>query len=157
MQKITPFLWYEKDAIGAARHYKSVFGEENVSIDGEDNFDDSFEQGVQVVSLTIFGVQFRLMAAGKHQEHNDMISFEVSCKDQAEVDTYWDALVADGGQESQCGWCIDKYGIRWQIIPARYYELMSDPDKERSGRAVQAMMGMKKLIVADLEAAAEGK
>ncbi len=155
MQKLTPFIWLEQDALGAAKHYKSVFGEDNVRMEGHDAFHDPWEHDVMIVSLTIFGVDFKLMAAGKHQEHNDMISFEIMCKDQVEVDLYWNGLIADGGAESQCGWCIDKFGVRWQIVPERYYELMSDPDSAKQNRVMEAMFKMKKLIVADLEAAAE--
>lgn len=156
MQKLTPFIWYESDAIGAARYYRSIFGEKNVAIHDEDSFNTESSGPVQVVTVEMFGTQMRLMSAGPHQQYTDMVSFEVMCDDQAEVDAYWDGLIVDGGSPVQCGWCKDKYGISWQIIPKRFRELASDPDQEKSGRVMQAMMGMQKLIVSELEAAYNG-
>ena len=81
----------------------------------------------------------------------------MACPDQAEVDRLWEALLADGGKENNCGWLVDRFGMSWQIVPDRFVELLADPDPERAGRVVQAMMGMQKLVVADLEAAADGR
>ena len=96
-------------------------------------------------------------SAYKHEfAFNEAVSFTVDCADQAEVDYFWDKLTADGGEESQCGWLKDKYGMSWQIVPKRLGELLTDPDKGRAERAMKAMLGMKKIIVADLEKAAQG-
>jgi predicted 3-demethylubiquinone-9 3-methyltransferase (glyoxalase superfamily) len=156
MQKITPFLWYEKDAIGVARYYKTIFGDD-ASIAGEENLDGTPSGEVQIITLTLFGQNFRLMSAGPHDLFNDAISFEVLCDGQAEVDKYWNALTADGGKESMCGWLNDKYGVRWQIVPKQLNDLMSDPDQAKAGRVMQAMLKMNKIIIADLELASKGE
>jgi len=156
MATLTPFVWLEKDALGSVRYYRSIFGEANVHIHGEEHFDETPSGPVQVITADLFGTTMRLMSAGPHQEYTDMISFEVLCADQAEVDRYWNGLIADGGKESQCGWCKDKFGISWQIVPKRFVELMSDPDPEKVGRVMQAMFQMQKLDVATLERAAQG-
>lgn len=148
MSKVTPFLWFEKDAAGVARYYRDIFGPDNVKFANEQSMEDTPSGSVQVVSLTIFDQPFRLMSAGPHHEFNDAVSFQVDCKDQAEVDKYWDAITKDG-QESMCGWCIDKYGVRWQITPENMSELVSNP----SGQ--QAMLQMKKLDIAKLREANE--
>jgi predicted 3-demethylubiquinone-9 3-methyltransferase (glyoxalase superfamily) len=88
-------------------------------------------------------------------QFTEAVSFQIHCADQAEVDHYWDRLT-EGGEESQCGWLKDRFGLSWQVIPARLYELLSDPDPGRAQRAMQAMLGMRKLVVAELEQAADG-
>ena len=153
MSSLTPFLWYENDAIGVARYYKSIFGEENVTIEGDDSLDGTPSGSVQIVSLSIFGTKMRLMSAGPHDKFNESISFEISCKDQSEVDKYWGGLTADGGETGNCGWCKDKYGVSWQIVPVQLGQLMSNPDREKANKVMQAMLKMHKLVVADLEAA----
>ena len=109
---------------------------------------------VEIVVIELFGQEFTLMSAGPEFKFTEAISFVVDCRDQEEVDYYWERLTADGGEESMCGWLKDKYGLSWQIIPRRLNELMSDPDKEKAGRATQAMLQMKKIDVAKLEEAA---
>jgi predicted 3-demethylubiquinone-9 3-methyltransferase (glyoxalase superfamily) len=94
--------------------------------------------------------------AGPEFKFNESISFFVECEDQADVDNFWEALTADGGEESMCGWLKDKYGLSWQIVPKRLGELMGDPDPEKSKRVRQAMLKMQKIIVADLQKAYEG-
>jgi predicted 3-demethylubiquinone-9 3-methyltransferase (glyoxalase superfamily) len=91
---------------------------------------------------------------GPHFKFNEAVSFQIPCKDQAEVDYYWTALTADGGVESQCGWLKDKFGLSWQVVPDALPRLLGDPDPARAGRAMQAMLGMKKIEVDKLEAAA---
>jgi predicted 3-demethylubiquinone-9 3-methyltransferase (glyoxalase superfamily) len=145
MQKITPFLWYKSDAIGIATFYRSVFGEENVQIIDEENFTGTPSGHVQVVTTVLFGNTFQIMSAGKHDEFNDAISFVVNCKDQTEIDSYWNKLTSNGGKESQCGWCIDKYGVRWQIVPENMSELIATPKK------MQKTLTMSKIIIADLQ------
>lgn len=148
MQKITPFLWYETDdAINVARYYQSVFGNENVEINNEKSFSDTPSGDVQVVSINLFGTAFTLMSAGPHATFNDAVSFVVNCDNQEEIDRLWNTLISDGGEESMCGWCRDKYGVRWQIIPHNINELTA------SQSAMQAMLKMKKIVIADLTAA----
>jgi predicted 3-demethylubiquinone-9 3-methyltransferase (glyoxalase superfamily) len=109
-----------------------------------------------LAEVTLAGTPYQLIGGQVGFALNPSVSLSVSCENQAEVDRYWDALTADGGQESQCGWLIDRWGLSWQIVPIRLVELLADPDPERSARATAAMMGMRRLVVADLEAAADG-
>ncbi len=111
----------------------------------------------EVVDLTLRGQALTLMAAGPYFKQTEAFSLVIDCKDQAEVDYFWDALTRDGGQESQCGWLKDKFGVSWQVTPRRLVELTTDPDKARAGRAAQAMMTMKKIDIAAIEAAADGE
>jgi predicted 3-demethylubiquinone-9 3-methyltransferase (glyoxalase superfamily) len=111
---------------------------------------------VKVVDFTLFGQRFQAMTAGPHHEFNDAISIVVLCDDQEELDRYWDRLLENGGEPLECGWLIDRYGLRWQIVPARLDEMMADPDRARSKRATDAMLQMTKLDIAALEAAYRG-
>lgn len=152
MQKITPFLWFEKDAMGVAKYYLSIFKDSKIK--NSQVVENTPSGTIEIVTIELFGQEFTLMSAGPMFKFTEAISFIVDCKDQEEVDYYWDKLTADGGEESQCGWCKDKYGLSWQILPRRLNELTSDKDKEKAERAVQAMLKMKKIIVADIEKAA---
>ena len=105
------------------------------------------------VAFELDGQEFMGMNAGPQFKFNEAVSMSVNCEDQAEVDYFWNALTADGGEESMCSWCKDKYGLSWQIVPKQLGELMGDPDPEKSGRVMQAMLKMKKIIVADLKKA----
>jgi predicted 3-demethylubiquinone-9 3-methyltransferase (glyoxalase superfamily) len=111
---------------------------------------------VKVVEFTLLGQRFRAMSAGPHHEFNDAISIVVECDDQAELDRYWDALVEWGGKPQACGWLIDRFGLRWQIVPAVLGEMMSDKDPARSKRATDAMLKMFKLDIATLQKAYRG-
>jgi len=111
---------------------------------------------VKVVDFTLFGQRFQAMTAGPHHEFNDAISLVVECDDQAELDRYWKALLAGGGKEQACGWLIDRFGVRWQIVPAALLRMMADEDRARSRRVSDAMMTMIKLDIAALEAAYRG-
>ena len=105
---------------------------------------------------TANGQRFKGINGGPaHAGFTETISFSVDCADQAEVDRYWEALTADGGEESMCGWLRDRFGLSWQIVPVRLYELVSDPDRARAQAAVGAMLSMQRIVVADLEAAAD--
>lgn len=156
--KIAPFLWYDTQAEEAARFYCEVFSD--ATIDEVTHYPDGAPEGlagsVMSVTFTLAGQRFTGLNAGPHFTFNEAVSFFVTCADQAEVDTYWNALTADGGQESECGWLKDRFGLSWQIVPQRLLELQSDPDPERAGRVMQAMLTMRKLDVAALEAAAAG-
>ena len=155
MQKITPFLWYDTQAEEAARFYTSLF--DNSRIVNVDRFENAGPAGdVTVVTFELDGVQYQAMNAGPEFKFNESFSLLVDCEDQAEVDRLWNALTAGGGEESMCGWLKDKYGLSWQIVPRRLNELLADPDKEKAGRAMQAMLQMQKLDVRALEEAAAG-
>ena len=155
MQKITPFLWYAKEAEEAAKFYTSIFPNSRVErVTAMQSDSPSGPPGsVKVVDFTLFGQPFQAMTAGPHHDFNDAISMVVCCDNQAELDKYWNALLQGGGKEQACGWLMDKYGLRWQIVPTRLYEMMSGNDPARSKRATDAMLGMIKLDIATLEEA----
>jgi predicted 3-demethylubiquinone-9 3-methyltransferase (glyoxalase superfamily) len=151
--KIFPHLWYAEEAEEAARFYASVFPDSRV-----DNVTPLLSESpsgppgsVKVVDFTLFGQRFQAITAGPHHEFNDAISLVVACDDQAELDRYWDALLEDGGEPQACGWLIDRFGVRWQIVPAALDEMMRDVDPERSKRVSDAVMKMVKLDIAALE------
>jgi predicted 3-demethylubiquinone-9 3-methyltransferase (glyoxalase superfamily) len=152
MQKITPFLWFEKDAMGVAKYYASIF--KDAKIMTPETLDDTPSGSVQIVTIQLFGQEFTIMSAGPEFKFTEAISFVVDCADQEEVDYYWNALTANGGEESMCGWLKDRYGLSWQITPRRLTQLMSDPDRAKANRVMQAMLTMKKIVIADLEKAA---
>jgi predicted 3-demethylubiquinone-9 3-methyltransferase (glyoxalase superfamily) len=108
---------------------------------------------VKVVNFVLFGQRFQAMTAGPHHDFNDAISMVVECENQAELDRYWDALLQGGGKPQACGWLIDKYGVRWQIVPKRMNEFIADTDPVRGKRVADAMLKMVKLDIATLEAA----
>ena len=151
MQKITPFLWFDKEAREAAKFYTSVFKESKIK--SPVSLDDTPQGTVDIISLELFGQDFTLMSAGPEFKFNESISFVIDCVDQEEVDYYWDHLTSNGGAESQCGWLKDKFGVSWQVVPRQLGELMSDPDQEKAGRTMQAMLKMKKIIISDLQKA----
>jgi len=156
--KIYPFLWYAKEAEEAAKFYASIFPNSRVDrVTAMQSESPSGPPGsVKVVDFTLFGQRFQAMTAGPHHEFNDAISMVVLCDDQAELDRYWVALLEGGGQEQACGWLTDRYGLRWQIIPARFDEMMADKDRARSKRVTDAMLQMVKLDIAALEKAYRG-
>ena len=156
--KMYPFLWYATEAEEAARFYASVFPDSRVDrVTMMMSESPSGPPGsVKVVDFTLLGQRFQAMSAGPHHEFNDAISIVVACDDQAELDRYWNALLDNGGQAQACGWLIDKFGLRWQIVPAIMDEMMSDTDPARSKRATDAMLKMIKLDIATLEKAYRG-
>jgi predicted 3-demethylubiquinone-9 3-methyltransferase (glyoxalase superfamily) len=156
--KIYPFLWYAKDAEAAARFYTSTFPDSRIErVTSMMSESPSGPPGtVKVVDFTLFGQRFSAMTAGPHQEFNDAISLTVVCEDQDELDRYWNALLEDGGKPVACGWLIDRYGLRWQIVPRRMEEMLRDRDPVRSKRATDAMMTMVKFDIAALEEAYRG-
>jgi predicted 3-demethylubiquinone-9 3-methyltransferase (glyoxalase superfamily) len=158
-RKIRTFLWYAKEAEEAARFYASIFPDSRVDrVTPMLSESPSGPPGsVKVVDFTLFGQPFQAMTAGPHHDFNDAISIVVSCDDQKELDRYWDALLQGGGQPQACGWLVDRYGLRWQIVPAVLYEMMADKDPARSKRATDAMLTMIKLDIAALEKAYRGK
>ncbi len=112
---------------------------------------------VLTASFELEGMQFTALNGGPEFKFNEAISFYVDCEDQTEVDYYWERLIADGGEESQCGWLKDKFGLSWQIVPRRLMELMGDADPVKGERVMQAMLQMSKIVVAELESAYAGE
>jgi predicted 3-demethylubiquinone-9 3-methyltransferase (glyoxalase superfamily) len=157
--KIRTFLWYAKEAEEAAKFYASIFPDSRVDrVTPMLSESPSGPPGsVKVVDFTLFGQPFQAMTAGPHHDFNDAISIMVSCDDQKELDRYWDALLQGGGRPQACGWLIDRYGLRWQIVPAVLDEMMADKDPARSKRVTDAMMTMIKLDKAALEKAYRGQ
>ena len=154
--KIFPFLWYAKAADEAARFYASIFPDSRV--DRVTTIQSETPSGppgsVKLVDFTLFGQRFQAMTAGPHQEFNDAVSMVVLCDDQAELDRYWNALLEGGGRPQACGWLIDRFGVRWQIIPAMLEDMMGQKDPARSKRVTDALLKMVKLDIAALERAA---
>jgi predicted 3-demethylubiquinone-9 3-methyltransferase (glyoxalase superfamily) len=152
MRKITPFLWFDTQAEEAMKFYVSLFTNSKIFdiTPGPNGIASS-------VRFELEGQEFIAFNAGPEFKFNEAISFFVDCDDQAEVDYFWNALIANGGEESMCGWLKDKYGLSWQIIPKQLGELMGDPDPEKSTRVRDAMLTMKKIIVADLQKAYNGR
>src|SRR5258706_3671654 len=148
--RICPFLWYATKAEEAARFYTSIFPDSRVDrVTSMNSESPSGPPGsVKVVDLTLFGQRFQAMTAGSHHDFNDAISMVVLCDDQAELDKYWSALLEGGGQAQACGWLHDRYGLRWQIVPARLVDMMADEDPGRSKRVSDAMLQMIKLDIA---------
>jgi predicted 3-demethylubiquinone-9 3-methyltransferase (glyoxalase superfamily) len=155
--KIFPHLWYAKEAEQAAKFYASIFPDSSVDlITALQSESPSGPPGsVKVVDFTLLGQRFQAMSAGPHHEFNDAISMVVLCENQAELDRYWNALL-EGGKPQACGWLIDKFGLRWQIVPAAFDEMMRDTDQARSKRVTDAMLKMVKLDIAALEKAYRG-
>jgi len=156
MQKITPFLWYAKEAEEAATFYASIFPDSRVvRVTAMPAESPSGPAGsVKIVEFVLFGQEFIAMTAGPLDPFNHAVSFSVSCDDQAEIDRYWNALVSNGGSAEQCGWLKDRYGLSWQIVPAVLGKLMGQTDKAKARRTAEAMMKMVKFDIAALEAAA---
>jgi predicted 3-demethylubiquinone-9 3-methyltransferase (glyoxalase superfamily) len=152
---ITPFLWFDTEAEEAAQLYTSLFP--NSRITDVTHYGESGPRDpglVMTVAFELDGTRFLALNGGPQFRFTEAVSFVVDCADQTEVDRYWDALTANGGEESACGWLKDRFGLSWQIVPRRLRELMTDPDGDKVQRVVAAMLTMKKLEVAELEAAA---
>jgi predicted 3-demethylubiquinone-9 3-methyltransferase (glyoxalase superfamily) len=153
--KIFTHLWYATEAEEAARFYASIFPDSRVDrVTPLRSDTPSGPAGsVKVVDFTLLGQRFQAISAGPHHAFNDAVSLVVLCDDQAELDRYWNALLDGGGRPQACGWLVDRFGLRWQIVPARLDELMRDEDPVRSKRVTEAMLKMVKLDVAALEKA----
>jgi predicted 3-demethylubiquinone-9 3-methyltransferase (glyoxalase superfamily) len=156
-RKIVPNLWFDSQAEEAAIYYIDVFGSGRViSVARYPEGAPGPVGSVMTVEFEVGGLTFVGINGGPQFPFTEAVSFQIDCADQAEVDRFWDRFIGDGGQESQCGWLKDRYGLSWQVVPAGMAELFADPDPARAQRAVQAMLGMKKLDVTALRAAAEG-
>lgn len=153
--KIFTHLWYATGADEAARFYASIFPDSRVDrVWALPSDSPSGAAGsVKIVDFTLFGQHFQAITAGPHHEFNDAISIVVLCDSQAELDRYWNALLEGGGRPQACGWLIDRFGLRWQIVPAVMDEMMRDGDTARSKRVAEAMLKMVKLDIAALEKA----
>jgi predicted 3-demethylubiquinone-9 3-methyltransferase (glyoxalase superfamily) len=143
--KISTFLWFESGADEAARLYCSIFPISKITSTSKTS-----------TSFEIEGQRFIAFNGGPHYRLNPAISLFVSCNTQDEVDALWSRFLAAGGQESKCGWLVDRFGLSWQIIPTQLLELMSDPDPAAAGRVVQCMLGMQKIDIAALQRAHRG-
>jgi predicted 3-demethylubiquinone-9 3-methyltransferase (glyoxalase superfamily) len=156
MPRITPNLWFDTESLEAAEFYCSVFP--NSEIKNVSHYTDAGPRPagtVLTVDFVLDGQELTAINGGPEFTFDEAISLLINCKDQDEVDYYWDKLT-EGGEESQCGWLKDRYGLSWQVVPEGMAELMNDPDPARATRAMKAMLGMKKLDVAALWAAADG-
>lgn len=157
-QKIRPCLWFDGNGLEAVRFYTSLVP--GSSIDdvhhARSDTPGNKEGDVLLITFTLAGQSYLGLNSGRRDGFNDAVSLSLDCEDQAEVDRYWDALIANGGRPVACGWLKDKYGLSWQIVPRRLPELLCDPDKAKGKRVMLAMMEMIKLDVAQLEAAAAG-
>jgi predicted 3-demethylubiquinone-9 3-methyltransferase (glyoxalase superfamily) len=153
-QPIAPCLWFDNQAEDAANYYVSVFKDSKVlQIERYNETGPDPDAPVLFVEFQINGQPFQALNGGPMFQFSEAISFSVICDDQAEVDYYWDTLISDGGEASQCGWLKDKFGVSWQIVPRRYFELIRDADRRRAGQVMQRMLQMSKLDVAELETA----
>jgi predicted 3-demethylubiquinone-9 3-methyltransferase (glyoxalase superfamily) len=153
MPAITPSLWFDNNVEEAAQFYTSIFP--NSKIEKLYRYTEAGPGAPDDVAWATFvldGQRFIGINGGPQFPFSEAVSFEVRCKDQDETDYYWDRLV-DGGEESQCGWLKDRFGLSWQITPERLYELLDDPDPARAAAATKAMLGMRKIVIAELEAA----
>jgi predicted 3-demethylubiquinone-9 3-methyltransferase (glyoxalase superfamily) len=151
MQKITPNLWFQGNAEEAVNFYLSIFPASKIittthyPTEGLEDFQKDFAGKVLTIQFELLGQEFVAINAGPEFSFNEAVSFNITCKDQAEIDYYWDKLTSNGGQESVCGWCKDKYGLSWQVNPADIDGLVQNPV------AFKKMMGMKKIVIAEFE------
>ncbi|MUL43810.1 VOC family protein [Streptomonospora sp. PA3] len=150
-------LWFDNQAEEAAKFYTSIFDGSRIVeiVDFGQTAPDS-DVTVKTVTFELAGQRYIALDAGPAFTFNEAVSLYIDCADQAEVDYYWSRLLEGGGEEVQCGWLKDRYGLSWQVVPRRLTELTSDPDPERAQRAMQAMFGMRKIDIAAVEAAADG-
>ncbi len=156
MQKITPCLWFDTQAEEAAEFYTSVFDNSKIlEVARHGEAGPGPEGSAMVVRFALDGQEFVGLNGGPLFTFDEAVSFQIDCTDQAEVDYYWDRL-SEGGEEGQCGWLKDRFGLSWQVIPARLIELLGDPDPAVAERATRAMFEMRKIDIAAVEKAALG-
>ncbi len=157
MQKISPCLWFRDEAEEAVDFYVSIFpGAKKGTVLRSDDVGIGAEGGVVMVNFELFGQSLQALNGNREDPFNNAISLSVDCKDQAEVDHYWDKLIGDRGKGIACSWLKDRYGVSWQIVPEILPRLLNDPDKAKAARVMQAMVKMVKIDVAAIEAAARG-
>ena len=156
MPKQTPCLWFDGQAEQAAAHYTAIFpNSEILGITRYGAGTPGPEGEVMTVEFSLDGQRYVGLNGGPQFSFTEAISFQIHCADQDEVDHYWTRL-SDGGEEGPCGWLKDRFGVSWQVVPTRLFELVGDPDSGRAQRATQAMLRMQKIDIAELERAAEG-
>ena len=152
-QKITPCLWVETtDAKAVADYYLSIFKDGRLKEHRQ--YKNPAEAGgghFETAIIDIADIELSILAAGPYFKFNESVSFVINCKDQAEVDYYWNALTSNGGQESSCGWCKDKYGLSWQVVPVAYFDLINSADPEIRARAIKNTLKQKKIILSELK------
>ena len=154
MPKITPCLWFDTEGEQAARFYTSVFPNSRiVQVSHYGSAGPRPEGMVMTVEFELDGHPFLALNGGPDFTFDEAVSFVVDCATQEEVDTYWSTL-SEGGEEGPCGWLKDRFGVSWQIVPAVLPQLLADPDREKAQRVMQAMLGMRKIEIAELERAA---
>jgi predicted 3-demethylubiquinone-9 3-methyltransferase (glyoxalase superfamily) len=155
MSKITPCLWFNGEAEAAAKHYTTIFPNSRIlSVDRSPADTPSGPKDmVLTVNFSIDGQTFIALNGGPDFKFNEAISFSIDCDDQAEVDRYWDALIAGGGEPSVCGWLKDRFGVSWQVVPRQLPEMLQSGDRDAAGRAMEAMLKMTKIEVKELEEA----
>lgn len=153
--ELTTCLWFDGNARAAAEFYTSIFPNSSIDADWHAPADTpGNDEGAEVfVGFTIFGQKFIGLNGGPRFPHSEAVSFQIPCRDQAEIDAYWDLLTRDGGEESQCGWLKDKFGISWQVTSPVMMNYLNGPDPEGAKRATQAMLTMSKIDLAALESA----
>jgi predicted 3-demethylubiquinone-9 3-methyltransferase (glyoxalase superfamily) len=157
MDKVTPFLWFDTQAEEAAKFYVSLFKNSRiVSVSRYGEAGPGPKGTAMVVTFELDGRRFIGLNGGPHFKFTEAVSFSIDCASQEEVDHFWNSLTSGGGQESQCGWLKDKFGLSWQVNPTVLGQLLSDPDPGRAKRAMEAMLKMKKIDIAALERAADG-
>ena len=158
VHKNTLCLWYERDAVEAANFYAQTFPDSAMGAihRAPGGYPDDSEGDVLLVEFTVVGIPCVGLNGGPHFKHSEAFSFQIATVDQAETDRLWNAVVGNGGQESDCGWCKDKWGLSWQITPRVLLEAIADPDRAAAKRAFDAMMTMQKIDVAAIEAAYRG-
>ena len=157
--KSTICLWFEKDAESAAQFYAETFPDSQVTAvqRAPDNFPGGQAGQVLTVHFTVVGIPVVAINGGPMFKQSEAFSFQITTEDQAETDRYWDAIVGNGGQESECGWCKDKWGLSWQITPRALTQAITDPDPLAARRAFEAMMTMTRIDIAAIEAARLGQ
>jgi predicted 3-demethylubiquinone-9 3-methyltransferase (glyoxalase superfamily) len=156
MPSITPCLWFDTQAEDAATFYVSVFKNSRIVATSRYGEAGPREAGlVLTVQFELDGQPFTALNGGPEFSFDEAISFQVDCADQADVDYYWDALTADGGQEGPCGWVKDRFGVSWQVVPGEMERLLADPDQARAQRAMAAMLRMTKIDIEEIRRAAD--
>jgi len=162
MQKITPFLWFDDQAEEAVKFYTSIFKDSKTG--RILRYDDEAAKAsgrpvgsVLTIEFELEGQKFVALNGGPEFKFNESVSFVVNCETQQEVDYYWQKLIADGGQESACGWLKDKFGLSWQVTPAVLIDMLHDKDSAKAERVMKAMLQMQKIDIDKLKAAYEGK
>lgn len=162
MQKITPFLWFDDKAEEAVNFYASIFKNSKIGNATRYNAESAAASGrsegsIMTIEFQLEGQDFTAINGGPVFKFTEAISFSIDCKSQEEVDHFWNKLTEGGGQESQCGWLKDKYGLSWQVVPTVLPEMLKDPDHAKAKRVMEAMLKMKKIDIAALKQAYDGE